>query len=123
VAFALLAFTFLWLLQAILTSNFWLKNLLRPYLPNWALLAVALTAPISLALAGLRAIPWKVSVLFAFVCLLQGSLLGLVGERYHWVQGSVTLFAFFEAYLFLPKLNRYIEDKNVPKDGTILHLK
>lgn len=122
VVFALLAFTFLWIIQAILTRNFWLKDLFRPYLPDWALITIALTAPISLALAGLKPIPWKMSAFFALVCLLQGSLFGLVGERYRWVQGGVTLFAYFEAYLFLPKLNRYIEDKSVPKDGTILHL-
>jgi hypothetical protein len=120
VVFALLFFTFFWIVQSILTRDFWLKNLSRPYLPDWALLAIALTAPISLALAGLRPVPWKASVFFAFICLLQGSLFGLVGERYRWVQGGVTLFAYLEAYLLLPKLNRYIEDRNMPKDGTVL---
>jgi hypothetical protein len=122
VAFTLLAFTLLWLVQAILTRNFWLKNLLRPYLPDWALLVIALTAPVSLALTGLRSVPWKASVFFALVCLLQGSLFGLVGERHPWVQGGVTLFAYLEAYLLLPKLNRLIEDRNIRKDGTVLHL-
>jgi hypothetical protein len=123
VALALLVFTFFWIVQSILTRGFWLNNLFRPYLPDWALLAIALTAPISLGLAGLRSVPWKVSVFFAFVGLLQGSLFGLVGERYRWVQGGVTLFAYLEAYFFLPKLNRYFEERAIPKDGTVLHLK
>ena len=123
VVFAIIVFTLIWLVQSILTRDFWLKNLFRPYLPGWALLVNAFTAPLTMALVGLRTIPWKATIALSFIMLLQASLFGLVGERYPWVQGGVTLFGYFEAYLLLTRLNRYIEDRNLPKDGTLLDLK
>jgi len=104
--FAVLLYTFVWVVQSILTRDLWLDNLLRPYLPGWALLAVGLSAPITVALVALRTIPWKISILFAVVLPVQGALFGLVGERYRLVQGAVTAFAFFEVYVLLPRLNR-----------------
>ncbi|MGC1618260.1 MAG: hypothetical protein WA765_07185 [Candidatus Acidiferrum sp.] len=120
---AVLLYTFVWLIQSILTRDLWFDNLLRPYLPGWALLAVGLSAPITVALVALRTIPWKISIFFAFLLPVQGGLFGLVGERYRLVQGAVTLFAFFEVYVLLPRINRRIEDRSIPRDGTVLHLK
>jgi hypothetical protein len=94
----------------LITKDTWVNNLLRPYLPNWALLVVAFSAPITIALVGLHNVPWRISVVFAFVLSIQGPMFGLVGEKYPYVQAAVTFFAFLEAYLILPKLN------------TILHL-
>lgn len=121
--FALYLYAFVWLVQSVLTKNIWLNNLFRPYLPDWALLLVALSAPVTLALIGLRSVPWKMSIFFAFVGYIQVGLFGLVGERYRLLQGAVTLFAFFQVYVLLPRLNRRIEDRNIPRDGTVLHLK
>jgi hypothetical protein len=120
-AFAVLLYTFLWLTQSILTRDFWLKDLFRPLLPNWALLAVAFTTPITCVLVGLRSIPWKTSLLASFVLSIQGALFGLVGEKYRFVQGAVTLFVYVEAFVILPRWNRRIESGK--GDGTVLHLR
>ena len=120
VVFALYLYTFVWLVQSGLTKDIWLNNLLRPYLPNWALLVVALSAPVTLALIGLRSIPWKISIFFAFISSIQVGMFGLMGEKYRLVQGVITVFAFIEAYVILPRWNRRIADGK--SDGTVLHL-
>jgi hypothetical protein len=119
--FALYLYAFMWLVQSVLTKNTWLNNLFRPYLPNWALLILAFSAPVTLALIGLRSVPWKISILFAFIGFIQAGMFGLVGEKYRLVQGVITVFAFIEAYVILPKWNRRILEGK--RDGTILHLK
>jgi hypothetical protein len=49
-------------------------------------------------------------------------MFGLAGEKYPYVQAVVTVFLFLEAYFILPKWNRRIEDRNIPRDGNVLHL-
>lgn len=120
VVFAIYVYVLVWLVAGIGTRYTWLYNALRPYLPDWALLVIGLSAPLTLALVGLRTIPWKISMLFSLILPLQGALIGLVGEKFRYVQGAVTLFAFFEAYLILPRWNRYIEDRG--KGGSVLGL-
>src|ERR1700730_6938096 len=88
--FALYLYAFVWLVHSVLTKNTWLNNLFRPYLPNWALLIVAFSAPVTLALIGLRSVPWKISILFAFIGCVQAGMFGLVGEKYRLVQGLIT---------------------------------
>lgn len=117
--FALYLYAFVWLVQSVLTKNIWLNNLFRPYLPDWGLLFVAFSAPVTLALIGLRSVPWKISILFAFVGCIQAGMFGLVGEKYRFVQGVVTAFVFFEAYVILPKWNRRITESA----NTVLRLK
>lgn len=118
--FAWCLFAFLWLVQSILTKNIWLNNLFRPYLPDWALLVVGISAPVTLLLVGLRSVPWKISIFSAFIVCIQAGMLGLVGEKYRLVQGAVTIFGFIEAYVILPRWNRRIADGK--SDGTVLHL-
>lgn len=99
---ALLLYTAVWLTQAFITRDIWLNNLFRPYLTDWAILLLAFSAPITAALAFLDAIPlghgitfllsWKTNVFFAIMLSIQAALFGLVGGRYRWVQGGVTLF-------------------------------
>lgn len=120
--FVVLLYTFVWLIQSLFTRDLWLNNLLRPHLPDWILLAIGLTAPIVVAFVGLRTVPWKISIVFAFLLPVQAALVGLVGEKFRLLQSAVTLFAFVEVYFILPKWNRYIEDRSVPKDETVLHL-
>jgi hypothetical protein len=43
----------------------------------------------------------------------------VVGERHRYVQAGVTAFAFLEAYIILPKLNRVLAKES---DRSVLHL-
>jgi len=121
VAFLLYVYILAWLIVSLLTKDLWVNNLLRPYLPDWALLAVAFTAPITLAIVGLDRIQWRIRVLFIFILSMQAAMFGLAGERFRYVQGGITLLAFLEAYVNLPKLNR--RSSELGNDGTILNLK
>ena len=121
VAFAFYLYVLVWVVQSVLTKNIWLNNVFRPYLPGWALLILAFSAPVTLALTGLRSVPWKISIFCAFIGLIQASMFGLVGEKYRLVQGVITVFGFIEVYVILPKWNRHIEDGK--SDGSVLHLK
>jgi uncharacterized protein YacL len=128
---ALLLYTAIWLAQSFVTGDKWLNDLVRPYLADWAILAIAFSVPITAALAWLDAIPlghgsafllsWRVNVFFAIVLSIQGALFGLIGERYRWVQGGMTLFLYLEVYLILPRLERRKAEQK--QDGTILDLK
>jgi hypothetical protein len=128
---ALLLYTTVWLAQAFITRDIWLNNLFRPYLADWAILLLAFSVPITAALAFLDAIPlgrgitfllsWRTNAFFAIILSIQAALFGLVGERYRWVQGGITLFLYLEAYFILPKLNRRIAEQK--EDDTVLHLK
>jgi hypothetical protein len=120
VVFAVYLYAFVWLIVGIATHFNWLNNLLRPYLANWTLLAIGLSTPITLAVVSLRSIPWKITRPFLFILPLQGALFGLIGEKYRYVQGAVTVFVFFEAYVILPEWNRRIIQSE--RNGGILGL-
>ena len=119
--FAVYLYMFVWLAQSIVTKNLWLNDLLRPYLPNWALLIAAFSAPITLALIGVHSVPWRISILFVLIGCIQAGMLGLVGEKYRFVQGVITIFGFVEAYVLIPRWNRRIADGK--SDGTVLQLR
>lgn len=121
VVFLIYVYIFVWLIVGIFTKYTWLNNLLRPYLPDWALLVIGLSAPITATLVGLRAIPWKVTKVFLFILPVQGALFGLVAKKYPYVGGAVTVLLFFLAYLILPEWNRRILERE--GHGTTLHLK
>ena len=121
--FAAYLYMFVWLVQSIVTKNLWLNDVLRPYLPNWALLIAAFSAPVTLALIGVHSVPWRISILFVFIGCIQAGMFGLVGEKYRFVQAVITVFGFIEAYVLIPRWNRWIEDRGISKDGTVLHLK
>jgi hypothetical protein len=104
-------YMFVWLILAITTRYIWLNNLLRPYLPGWALLVIGITAPMTLAVVGLRTTPWSVTRVLLFVVPLQGALFGLLAEKYRCVQIAVTALVWVEAYFTLPAWNRRIEDR------------
>jgi hypothetical protein len=65
--FSAYLYMFVWLMLAITTRYVWLNNLLRPYLPGWALLVIGLTAPITLAVVGLRTTPWSITRVLLFI--------------------------------------------------------
>jgi len=113
-------YMFVWLILAITTRYVWLNNLLRPYLPGWALLVIGLTAPITLAGLGLRTTPWSITKVLLFLVPLQGALFGLLAEQYRFVQIAVTALVWFEAYFILPVWNRRIEGR--AKGSSVLGL-
>lgn len=104
-------YMFAWLILAITTRYVWLNNLLRPYLPGWALLVIGFTTPITLASLGLRTTPWSITRVLLFLVPLQGALFGLLAEKYRFVQIAVTALVWFEAYFILPAWNRRIEGR------------
>jgi hypothetical protein len=62
-----------------------------------------------------------VNVVFAIILSIQAALFGLVGERYRWVQGGITLSLYVEAYLILPRLKRSMAEQK--GDKAVLHLR
>jgi len=54
---ALLVYIAAWLVVALTTRDIWVNNLLRPYVPDWGLLVVAVSTPITAAVVALRNIP------------------------------------------------------------------
>ena len=118
--FSAYLYMFVWLILAITTRYIWLNNLLRPYLPGWALLVFGLTAPITLAVLGLRTTPWSITRVLLFIVPLQGALFGLLSEKYRYVQIAVAALVWLEAYFILPAWNRRVEDRS--KSSSVLGL-
>jgi len=120
-AYGFALYVIVWAVLSRVTKDIWIGNLLRPYLPDWALLASTLSFPITGAVIGLRMIPWRISAIFGIVGSFQASMSGLLRERYPFVSTVLAVLVGLEVYFVLPYLNRRgLEPK---QDGTILHLR
>ena len=106
---ALILFGFLWLIALASGKVAAVGGVLRPYLPSWFLLANLLVAPITCALAGSRAVSFRIGVFFVLVFVAQLSLLGLSADTYPTAKALVIVLLYLETFVLIPRWNRRIQ--------------
>jgi hypothetical protein len=121
--------TALWLVTFFAGGIGWLRNVLRPHIPSWLLLANLLLVPVTGALVGLRSIGFRKNLCVFPIFLVQVSMIGLSGEHYPIVESLVMIFLLYETFMLVPGWNRRfleaqrghsvlgLEDKNAPESS------
>ncbi|PYT86868.1 MAG: hypothetical protein DMG36_25935 [Acidobacteria bacterium] len=115
---ALIVFGILWLIAFASGKVAVIGGMLRPYLPSWFPLANLLLAPITCALAGSRAVSFRIGFFFVLVFVGQLSLLGLSADRYPTTKALFIIFLYFETFVLLPRWNRRMRQSG--EAGTVL---
>jgi hypothetical protein len=110
---ALMVFGIVWLVAFATGKVAVIQSTLRPYLPSWFPLANLLLAPITCALAGLRAIGFKIGLFFVLVFVAQLSILGLPAD-YPTPKALLVILLYFETFVLLPRWNRQRRQSAAP---------
>src|SRR5690242_4494453 len=105
-AAALLFLTFAWLIGWVVGWIPKMRRELGPHLPTWFPVVNLVLTPVTCALAGLRAIPFRAGFFVVLVFVCQVSLLGLSAENHPIANALVMVFLYYEAFVLVPRWNR-----------------